>query len=342
MASLADLCRRAEKDVVKGRIPACQLAVAKDGEVLAFETFGEATNDTRFCIFSAIKPVVASAGWQLIGAGEVDISSPIAAYVPELAQLEGVTVEHVMLHTSGFPNAPMAAVEGGDAARRRARFSTWRLEWEPGSRFAYHGGSAHWVLVDIVDRVTGGDYRDVLEERVCRPLGLPRMLGVEPGDVAPLTWTADGAPDWLHAYDTPEVLAAGHPGGGGVATAATVARWYQALLHNPGGLWDDAILDDVKTNVRCNFPDDLMGVPVNRTLGLVVAGEDGKHIQRQGCFGQHCSPSTFGHAGAHGQVAWADPRSGLSFAYLSNGLGDLMSDGVRAYGVATVASELEI
>ncbi|WP_206061642.1 serine hydrolase [Nonomuraea basaltis] len=31
------------------------------------------------------------------------------------------------------------------------------------------------------------------------------------------------------------------------------------------------------------------------------------------------SPGTFGHGGAAGQIAWADPATGLSFAYLTNG-----------------------
>jgi CubicO group peptidase (beta-lactamase class C family) len=32
------------------------------------------------------------------------------------------------------------------------------------------------------------------------------------------------------------------------------------------------------------------------------------------------SQRTFGHMGAGGQVSWADPTTGLSFAYLTNGL----------------------
>ena len=31
------------------------------------------------------------------------------------------------------------------------------------------------------------------------------------------------------------------------------------------------------------------------------------------------SPGTFGHNGAGGQIAWADPATGLSFAFVTNG-----------------------
>ena len=37
-------------------------------------------------------------------------------------------------------------------------------------------------------------------------------------------------------------------------------------------------------------------------------------------FGRTVSPRAFGHAGAGGQIAWADPATGLSFCYLTNGL----------------------
>ena len=105
-------------------MPACQVAVARDGQVVAFETFGAATNHTRFCIFSATKPIVAAALWLLIGDGSVDAAAPVRAYVPDLpAAFDPVTLEQVMLHTSGFPNAVMGDADGDDAARRHAQFA---------------------------------------------------------------------------------------------------------------------------------------------------------------------------------------------------------------------------
>ena len=55
----------------------------------------------------------------------------------------------------------------------------------------------------------------------------------------------------------------------------------------------------------------------NRALGLVIAGDD-KRVFR--AFSPGNSPAAFGHAGAGGQVAWADPASGLSFVFLTNGM----------------------
>lgn len=267
-------------------------------------------------------------------------------YVPELAHdgFERVTVEQVMLHTSGFPNADTRA-DVSDATQRRAQFARWRLEWEPGTRFEYHGGAAHWVLIDIIERVTEVDFRDFVAQQVCAPLGLPRVLGIpvdQQDDIAVLVDTTgtNADPHALQLND-PRVRAAGLPGGGAIATAADLACFYQGLLHNPGGLWDHDVLRDAKAHIRCTFADPLMGVPVNRTLGLVVAGDDGKHILRYAIFGAGCSPRSFGHAGAHAQTAWADPDSGISFACLNNAVtDDQMNAGMRANRLATIAADL--
>ena len=108
------------------------------------------------------------------------------------------------------------------------------------------------------------------------------------------------------------------PGGGGVARAADLALYYQALMHDPGRLWNPEVLADGTGHVRNTFPDPLTGVPANRTRGLVVAGGDGRSFMRG--MGRTVSPLAFGHNGAGGQVAWADPGTGLSFCYVTNGL----------------------
>ena len=67
--------------------------------------------------------------------------------------------------------------------------------------------------------------------------------------------------------------------------------------------------------MRNNFPD-LMGIPVNRALGVVVAGDE--HRNARG-FGHTNSPLAFGHGGAGGQIAWGDPATGISLGYCTSG-----------------------
>jgi CubicO group peptidase (beta-lactamase class C family) len=341
----------AKRDVDAGRVPACSVAAFVHGEPVLVEAFGDATPDTRFHVYSATKPLVSSAVWLLIGDGLLDVSCPVADYVPEFAAngKEAVTVEQVLLHTCGFPSAPMAAVEGADPERRLRRLASWHLEWEPGSRFVYHAASAHWVLAELLSRLGGADFRDVIESRVCRPLGLPRVLGLAPDDdagIAPPTPVGEGGPSaddrvLLSMVATPASRAAGVPGGGAVMTASDLARFYSALLADATGVWAPDVLADATANIRCTLPDPLLGAPVNRTIGLVVAGDDGQHTMRYACFGAGVSPRAFGHAGAHGQVAWADPTTGLAFVYLQNGIdADMFHEGKRSVIIASRAAEL--
>ncbi|MBA2608019.1 MAG: beta-lactamase family protein [Actinobacteria bacterium] len=360
---LAKLEERIAREVDAGLLPAAQYAVGLNGEVMAKGTVGDANDDTRFTLFSATKALVASTVWTCLGEGSIKLESKVADMIPEFASngKDDITVEQVMLHTSGFPRngwgAEMATSEG-----RRSRFAAWKTNWEPGTRYEYHPTSAHWVLAELLEVATGQNYLDVIEQRVTKPLGLPRILGLVPDhqdNIAELQNVGDPmTPDELEAIlgvreipvgeVTPEALISfneasqrelGVPGGGGVATAATYAAFYQALLHNSAGIWDEAWLEDVKTNVRNHFGDPLFNTPANRTAGLIVAGDDGQASLRG--FGKTQSPATFGHNGAGGQIAWADPVSGLSFVYLTNGLDQhLVRQAKRGVALSSTAAEL--
>lgn len=340
-ARIDALLERCRKEVDEGLLPSCQVAVGFEGEIVTQQTYGEADDDTRYCYFSATKAFVASAMWQLISEGAVDVEAPVVAYVPEFApnDKEAITVEQVMLHTSGFPHAPLGPPAWNTSASRREAFGRWRLNWEPGTRFEYHATSAHWVLAEIMEEVTGNDFRDEIERRVTSPLGLPRIVGIpldQQDNMAELVLTGEPAtPDELEAvfgvrelpvtevtdevilrFNAPAQKEIGVPGGGGWGRAVDLAAFYQALLHNPGGLWDPALLADVTGRVRNRLPDP-MGVPANRSLGLILAGDDGQSNLRG--LGRTASPRTFGHNGAGGQLAWADPETGLSIGYTTNG-----------------------
>ena len=96
---------RVQREIDEGLLPAAQYAVAKDGEVVAQGTYGDATDDTRFCIFSSTKAFSVSAFWILLGEGKVSIDDRVADLLPGFGENDkgDVTVEHVMLHTAGFP-----------------------------------------------------------------------------------------------------------------------------------------------------------------------------------------------------------------------------------------------
>jgi CubicO group peptidase (beta-lactamase class C family) len=125
-------------------------------------------------------------------------------------------------------------------------------------------------------------------------------------------------PEQLLQYNEPANREAGSPGVGAVSTAREVALLYQAFLRNPGGMFDPAVLAAGTVQVRSTLVDPWIGVAGNRTLGLTVAGRDGHGVLRQ--LGRATGPRAFGAPGVGGQIGWADPDTGLSFCYLTNGL----------------------
>jgi CubicO group peptidase (beta-lactamase class C family) len=277
----------------------------------------------------------------------------VADVVPEFAGngKQDVTVEHLLTHTAGFPRAPMRPEEGADRAARVERMATWRLDWPAGTQTEYHATSAYWALVEVIDRVTGSDFRSEFAARIAGPLGLPGLtLGSGVAGIASIVAVGDAGEgatlgdhvketgeQFLLRFNEPDVLAAGVPGAGGVARAGDVALFYQQLLHNKAGVWRDDVLTDVTRNVRNTLVDPLFRVPANRTLGLVVAGSDGSELSRG--FGRGNSALSFGAQGVGGQIAWADPATGLSFCYLTNGLdADVVGSFTRSAKIAGLAA----
>ena len=348
------LLARAAEEVDAGRLPSCQLALAQQGRVVVDVSLGKAGPDSRYCVFSVTKALTAAAVWLLLSDGSLRPETRVGELVPEFA-VEGksaVTVEHLMTHTAGFPRAPIRPEDGATAEGRRARFAQWRLDWEPGSRTEYHSVSAHWVLAHLVEQLFGQDYREVVLTRVLDPLGLSRLrLGVPPEEQADVldvevvgSAPADGpavpvvaASDLTLRYNEPAVRAVGVPGAGAVGTAADVALLYQAMLSDRLGLWDPQVLADATGTVRNRHADPFTGVPANRTLGLTVAGDDGHAALRE--FGKATGPRAFGASGLGGQIAWADPDSGLSFCFLTNGMeADVVATFVRSSRLSTLAA----
>jgi CubicO group peptidase (beta-lactamase class C family) len=345
-AKLHALLVRARREIDDGLLPACQLAVAKDGHLIAFETYGDARANDRFLMYSSTKAFVAAAVWKLLSEGRLRVEQRVAELVPGFGAngKDGVTVEQVLLHTAGFPSAFLNPFDWTDEHKRHATFAGWPLEWEPGSRYLYHPLSSGWVQAELIERVTGRDFREYLYTEIVRPLGLESFrLGVpiaEQGDIKdvvlrgePVTadelnaaWGIPEVPEgWLSQelllfLNDPRVREVGIPAGGAVSTAADVAMFYQHLLANTGGLWNRDVVD--RAIDRSNdMPDDL-GVPTVRGWGIQVCGSpdgSGSFGWWYG-FGRGNSARAFGHDGAGGQIAWANPETGVSFCYLTNGL----------------------
>jgi CubicO group peptidase (beta-lactamase class C family) len=375
---LEALFARAEVEVRDGILPSCQIAVACQGKLVGFRTFGQvthhgrpalATNETLYVIFSATKAITSAAAWLLIQEGALATDEVVSDIVPEFAAngKQGIRVEQLFTHTAGFPHAPFRPPEFLDREQRLARFAKWTLNWEPGTRFEYHPTSSMYVIAEIVERRSGMSYAEFVCERIAGPLGLPDLICGLPRSahhrLADCTGVGDpltaddfrrlGVPvpeigevteDAILAFNLPDVREAGIPGGGGTSTAADLALFYQALLHGGalGGprLWRAETLEMARKVRTGELTDPIFGHRANRALGVVVAGAEGRNLRG---FGHTNSELAFGHNGAGGQLAWADPVSGISLGYITNGHDrNPIRQGRRGVGLSSRAAGLAL
>jgi CubicO group peptidase (beta-lactamase class C family) len=364
---LEALFARAKRDVDDGILPSASVAVARNGKVAGFRVFGSATRDgsrpattkTLYTIFSSTKAIVSAAAWTLIEDGLLDIERTVASYIPEFGThgKDVVTVEQAFLHICGFPLAPLGPGRWETREGRLHSFSDWRLNWEPGTKFEYHATSLHWVLGELIERLTGKDCRDYVRERILEPmgiadqmyLGLPAELNSRVADVyhvVPPTPPPGGwgevTPDAILRFNEPATRAVGVPGGGGIGTAAGLALFYQPLIN--GGtttdgtriLKQETIAFATKPRTKDFHVDMIFGKPVNRALGVVVAGDPETMVYRG--FGRTASPRAFGHGGAGGQIGWGDPETGISVGYCTQGFVDDEMQGRRGVAISSLAA----
>jgi CubicO group peptidase (beta-lactamase class C family) len=319
---------RCRLEVDNGALPSVQVALNVGGVEYVSETFGAAAPSTRYVLQSAGRPVVAGVLWKLISDGLLDIRRPVASYIPEFGTngKEAVTVEQVVTHVGGFPLAPLGYPQMLDRSERLRAFSKWRLTYPPGTQLQFHLTSAAWVIGELCERLTGRPIGEYLRETLTGPLGLD-SIEIGPrvdrqGDVAKFVRIDDydsGVNPWGPWYlAEPEILAAGEPSHSMVSTASDLASWYQALMSS--ALWRPDVIDDA-LRVRVTLPvtgerGGTPSVPGNVALFVVVAGDDGTS---RAFLPTATSPRTFGHGGAPCQIGFADPETGLSFAFLTNG-----------------------
>jgi CubicO group peptidase (beta-lactamase class C family) len=210
---------------------------------------------------------------------------------------------------------------------RLAAFAKWRLDWEPGSRFQFHLTSAAWIIAELTERRTGLPFSEYLTTTIVEPLGLGFVLPVPVEryeELVAVPVVIDRTSDdeevdpWGPWYlANAEVLAGGEPSHSIVGTAADMAMFFQHVHHS--GLWSPEIVAEATRPHVSAAPagEKLYGgsdVVTHMGLFVTIAGEDPTPwAPATG------SPRTWGNGGAPCQLAFYDPETDTSFAFLTNG-----------------------
>ena len=173
------------------RVPGACLAILHDGEVwdcasgyLNLNTMVEATPDSLFQIGSITKVYTATLVMQLVDAGRVELDAPIQTYLPDVRFADpkasaGITVRHLLNHTSGVDGDFFADFGYGDDAIERyvAACSDLPQLFEPGAMFSYCN-AGFTVLGRLLEISYGTTYHEVLRNKLVAPLnaGSPLTL----------------------------------------------------------------------------------------------------------------------------------------------------------------------
>ena len=332
-----------DQHIAQGRYPGCQIAMAWQGEVMVERSFGlsrigvghaadtqpmPAKNDHLWLLYSNTKVLMATALWQLMDQGLLRFTDRVTDHLPEFGThgKEGITLWHLITHQAGFPNAEVPASLWQDHALVRQAVCNFSLEWAPGDRVHYHGLSAHWVLAMVMEAITGMDFREVVRSRVIEPLGLgdDLLMGLSEPNLARLAYLYEPdahSPQGQRMRDesTDRLWqTACVPGGGAYGTAKGMALLYQMMLL--GGELKGVRIVSPETlayaiqNHTGDRVDAFMGMPMHRGIGPHLRG----HTASIRGLGSDAPAQAFGHGGVGTSYAWADPVSGVSFAYLTN------------------------
>ena len=333
----------------EGRYPGCQVAVARRGQLGFFKTYGNArltpspqpaTERTLWAMFSITKVLVGMTLWTLVEEGRLSFADKVVDYIPEFGTKgkEKITVAHLMRHEGGFPTADVSQAAWTDHDLLRREVCDFEPEWEAGTHVRYHGLAGHWVLAVLLESISGRDYREVVKARVIAPLGLEAelYLGLPDGEVdrvAEESFRRDMPKDnyFVMRVNTLEWQRAGVPGAGGLATARALAAVFQVVA-NGGRLGDRRLVSKrLLEHVARTHTGDDESILANR--GFSQRWALGISVRSTGAYtpeaGSLASPTTMGHSGGNQAVAWGDPESGVSFAFMSNEFAPPGWDGER-------------
>jgi CubicO group peptidase (beta-lactamase class C family) len=310
--------------------------------------------DTAVTTFSCTKGIVAICAYLLVGEGSLDLDAPVARYWPEFAAngKQAITVRETMSHRAGLPALDVDLSKDEVVAWDPVIHAIEAQSplFAPGAGYFYHAMTYGWLVGEVIRRITGLTPGRFFRAAVGDRLGLRTWIGLPAPERATVAWTESPLPDEdspaaLEAarvaaenplversltmggayafpadgsyvtFNDPAIQAGEIPGANGISTAPSLARLYAVCVSDVAGepLLSSASIDDA-LRVRSAGPS-LSGAP-----------DDGA---RWGTGFQLSSPpsqpmlgaSSFGHAGAGGQLAFANAEHRVGFAYLSNQMG---------------------
>jgi CubicO group peptidase (beta-lactamase class C family) len=343
--------------VASGLLPGAALLIARGDEVMVERYWGVASLRTRaaagantlWSIASITKPVTAAAVMSCVEAGRLDLERPLTDHLLEFADGPGrwrrdVTLRHCLTHTSGLAGFSRDNLE----LRQRhapiddfiASFLREDVHFLPGQWHLY-SSVGFGLAAEAVGRSLKTNRRALTAYEEFT-LGLLAGLGIvgvafRPDDEqqSRAVWvesTGQEGLDW-EIGNSRYYRSLGMPWGGLFAPARAVLRFIQAFLPGGFGAGEQKLSPAARkamAGVAARSPEAPADVaPAQRDvtwdpnaapraavpwgLGFEVKGDAPNDFM-----GERAHATTFGHYGASGTMAWADPEAGVAMVLLTN------------------------
>ena len=309
------------------------------------------TNDTVVLVWSATKGIGSVCLLHAMQENLIDIDRRVAEFWPEFAQAgkEQITVAQLLSHQAGLCALDRVVDVLDYEAVIRALEAQTPL-WPPGTAHGYHARTFGFLVDELVRRITRKTLSDYWQEHFARPLNLDFWIGLPekensrvatvyaakagkpaepknqsgsdfyadlstPGTLARRTFTSPRGLNAISKMNDPSVRAQPIVSFGGIGSVSALAKFYSVLANggNANGrtFFSKETLQSMSTTLTDGI-DRVFQIPTAFSAGFM---KDSRQTGRR-LFGP--SETSFGHPGAGGSHAFADPENGIAFAYVMN------------------------
>lgn len=306
------------------RVTAASVVVARRGIIVLRGGWGTLTADpsspkagpgTVYILASITKPVTVTALMLLVERGQVSLMDPVQKYLPAFQGpgREKVRVQDLLTHTSGLPDMLPENVKLREANAPLSEFvkgaMTTPLLFEPRTSFTY-ASMGTLLAATIVERVAQMPLAQFEQQELFEPLkmkhsslGLGERPLIETAQVQGDSFAQTEKENDRYGANSRYLRQLGHPWGGMHSTVDDLGIFLQMFLN--GGAYDGKrILGRATVEAMIADQSEQRGHPWGLGWGL-------KRSSAWNAFGDLSSDQTFGHSGATGTVAWADPQREL-------------------------------
>jgi CubicO group peptidase (beta-lactamase class C family) len=290
--ALEKIDQRIGRYVASVPVSALAVGIFKDGDLVYEGGFGDPniTIDTSFPSCSTGKTITATAVMKMVEQGSLDLDRPVIEYVPELrfpegGDVGGVTLRHLLSHTSGLSSDPEIPIRYSDDPENALRDQVLNdvptyAAIPPGEALIY-SNPGFSIAGHIASIVSGQPFPALVDDLVLSPLGMSRT------SYDPKSALSNEVKDTLREEFRDSQLPAPYPAGGAVTTVRDLGRL--AMCHLARGA--DLLATDTVGLMQTVHADAHCLDPRCYGLGFDIESHRGHRLVTHGGGGSGCGSS---------------------------------------------------